>query len=143
MAEETKVACTHCRSRLTVDVTPKTTRFRCADCGERTPLAVGIALERNLAESEDPPKSAVAAGLLQLFFGFLGLGRFYLGYVYIGAAQLTLWIIGLMMLLFGLLLSVFSLIGFAILIVLGIWILIEAIMMIAGAIPDAYGRALA
>ena len=27
----------------------------------------------------DPPKSAVAAGLLQLFFGWFGLGRFYVG----------------------------------------------------------------
>ena len=29
--------------------------------------------------SPDPPKSAVAAGLLQLFFGWFGLGRFYVG----------------------------------------------------------------
>ncbi|TXI62205.1 TM2 domain-containing protein [Mycolicibacterium mageritense] len=93
--------------------------------------------------SDDPPKSAVAAGLLQLFFGFLGLGRFYLGYTGIGMTQLGLWIVGLLMLFLGwLLLFVFSIIGFMILIALGIWVLIEAIMMIAGAIPDADGRRL-
>jgi hypothetical protein len=37
-----------------------------------------------------PPKSKVAAGLLQLFFGGFGIGRFYLGYGGIGAAQLLL-----------------------------------------------------
>lgn len=35
-----------------------------------------------------PPKSRVAAGLLQIFFPGLGIGRFYLGYGGIGAAQL-------------------------------------------------------
>lgn len=36
------------------------------------------------------PKSRVAAGLLQIFFGGFGAGRFYLGYGGIGAAQLLL-----------------------------------------------------
>lgn len=36
------------------------------------------------------PKSRVAAGLLQIFFGGFGIGRFYLGYGGIGAAQLLL-----------------------------------------------------
>lgn len=37
-----------------------------------------------------PPKSRVAAGLLQIFFGGLGIGRFYLGHSGIGIAQLLL-----------------------------------------------------
>lgn len=37
-----------------------------------------------------PAKSRVAAGLLQIFFGGFGVGRFYLGYGGIGAAQLLL-----------------------------------------------------
>jgi hypothetical protein len=37
-----------------------------------------------------PPKSAIGAGLLQLFFGWFGLGRFYLGYIGIGESNLAL-----------------------------------------------------
>ena len=34
------------------------------------------------------PKSKLAAGLLQIFLGCFGVGRFYLGYTGIGVAQL-------------------------------------------------------
>lgn len=82
--------------------------------------------------------------MLQLFFGFLGLGRFYLGYTAVGVAQISVWIVGLLMVFLGwMVLFPFSIIGFMLLIGLGIWILVEAIMMIAGAIPDADGRKLA
>lgn len=37
-----------------------------------------------------PPKSRLVAGLLQIFLGGFGVGRFYLGYGGIGAAQLLL-----------------------------------------------------
>lgn len=40
-----------------------------------------------------PPKSRVAAGLLQIFFGGFGIGRFYLGYGGIGVAQLLVTLI--------------------------------------------------
>lgn len=111
--------------------------FTCARCGKVSPIP-------DVLDTDAPPKSSVAAGLLQLFFGYLGLGRFYLGYTAMGIIQLSLWITGLLMLVLGwLLFFVFSLIGFVILIALGIWILVEAIMMIAGAIPDADGRKLA
>ena len=33
-------------------------------------------------------KSKIAAGLLQIFFGYLGIGRFYVGNVGVGIAQL-------------------------------------------------------
>lgn len=40
------------------------------------------------------PKSKIAAGLLQIFLGTLGIGRFYMGSTAIGMAQLVLTIVG-------------------------------------------------
>ncbi|BBY66584.1 DUF2510 domain-containing protein [Mycolicibacterium helvum] len=82
---------------------------------------------------DEPAKSGLAAGLLQLFLGYFGLGRFYLGYTSIGGIQLGLGLLGLF-------LTVFCFLGLVILAPLGIWVFIEGIMMIAGAIPDANGR---
>ena len=63
-------------------------------------------------------KSKIVAGLLQLFLGTFGIGRFYLGDVGIAIAQL------------------FTCGG------LGIWALIDAIMLLAGNPVDRYGRPL-
>ncbi|GHA08411.1 TM2 domain-containing protein [Streptomyces echinoruber] len=64
-------------------------------------------------------KSKVTAGLLQIFLGGLGVGRFYLGHVGIGIAQL------------------FTCGGF------GIWSLIDGIMLLTGDNnTDAQGRVL-
>ena len=63
-------------------------------------------------------KSKVAAGLMQLFLGGFGVGRFYTGHIGIGVAQL---------LTCG---------G------LGIWSLIDGIMMLTGSVDDADGRPL-
>jgi TM2 domain-containing membrane protein YozV len=67
-------------------------------------------------------RSKVTAGLLGIFFGCFGVGRFYLGYTGLGIAQLaTTWLtcgIG------------------------GIWPLIDAIVILAGKVPDAQGRPL-
>jgi hypothetical protein len=67
-------------------------------------------------------KSKLTAGLLQIFLGAFGVGRFYLGYTGIGIAQIAVtWLtcgIG------------------------GIWPLIDGIMMITGKVPDAEGRTL-
>jgi hypothetical protein len=63
-------------------------------------------------------KQKLIAGLLQLFLGGFGVGRFYLGYTGIGIAQL---------LTCG---------G------LGIWALIDAILIFVGKVPDAQGRPL-
>ncbi|OBC11383.1 hypothetical protein A5784_34865 [Mycobacterium sp. 852013-50091_SCH5140682] len=86
-------------------------------------------------QTQRPPKSGVVAGLLQLFLGFFGLGRFYLGYTSLGGIQLTLGVVGLIT-------TMLCGIGMVILVPLGIWVLIEGIMMIAGAIPDASGNKL-
>jgi TM2 domain-containing membrane protein YozV len=68
-------------------------------------------------------KSKLVAGLLQLFLGGAGVGRFYLGYIGIGFAQLaiTIFTVGLA--------------GW-------IWPLIDAILILSGKVPDAQGRTL-
>jgi TM2 domain-containing membrane protein YozV len=64
-------------------------------------------------------KSKIVAGLLQLFLGTLGIGRFYLGYTGLGVAMLLLsWL------------------------TCGIWPLVDAILIFVGKVPDSEGRAL-
>jgi hypothetical protein len=64
-------------------------------------------------------KSKMIAGLLQIFLGYLGAGRFYTGHIGLGVAQLLLgWL------------------------TCGIWPLIDGIMMLMGKVPDAQGRPL-
>jgi TM2 domain-containing membrane protein YozV len=82
-----------------------------------------------------PSKSAVAAGLLQIFFGTFGAGRFYIGTTGTAVTQLVLGLTGLFF-------TLFCLIGIVLLVPLWIWTFVEGIMMFAGAIPDAYGRKL-
>jgi TM2 domain-containing membrane protein YozV len=64
-------------------------------------------------------KSKLTAGLLELFLGGFGVGRFYLGYTGIGFAQ-----IAVTLLTFG--------IG-------GIWPFVDAIMMLTGKRPRRAG----
>ena len=82
-----------------------------------------------------PPKSAAVAGLLQLFLGTFGLGRFYIGDTGIAAAQLILGLVGLFF-------TLFCFVGTIILVPLWIWTFIDGIMMFAGAVTDSYGRKL-
>ncbi len=64
-------------------------------------------------------KSKLVAGLLQLFLGTFGIGRFYLGYTGLGVAMLLLsWL------------------------TCGIWPLIDAILILVGRVPDSDGRTL-
>jgi TM2 domain-containing membrane protein YozV len=79
-------------------------------------------------------KSAVVAGLLQLFFGTLGVGRFYIGSTTIGALQLGATVLS------GIL--CFLLIGFFLLPCVGIWAFIDAIMIFTGSVKDINGRKL-
>lgn len=80
-------------------------------------------------------RSRLAAGVLQLLFGSWGIGRFYLGYQSVGSIQLTLGIVGLVT-------TMLCGIGLVILIPLWIWVLVDAILMISGGMPDAEGRRL-
>ncbi len=67
-------------------------------------------------------KSKLTAGLLQIFLGGFGIGRFYLGYTSIGILQIVVtWLTC----------------GLG-----GIWPLIDGIMIITGKVPDAQGRTL-
>jgi TM2 domain-containing membrane protein YozV len=67
-------------------------------------------------------KSKMVAGLLQIFLGGLGIGRFYLGYTTIGVLQIVVTIFT-----FG--------IG-------AIWPFVDGIMILLGKVPDAEGRVL-
>lgn len=64
-------------------------------------------------------KSRMVAGLLQIFLGWCGAGRFYTGHMGIGVAQL--------------------LVGW---VTCGIWPLIDGIMMLMGKVTDSQGRPL-
>jgi TM2 domain-containing membrane protein YozV len=83
-------------------------------------------------------KSSAVAGLLQLFFGWFGIGRFYVGSgtsIALGAIQLVLG-------LFGLLTFFFFFVGLIILIPLSIWTFIDAIVLFTGSARDSEGRRL-
>lgn len=80
-------------------------------------------------------KSSTTAGVLQLFLGVFGIGRFYIDSTPIAIAQLC---IGL----FGVLLTLFCLLGFPVLLASIIWAIVDAIMMFTGGVKDNYGRKL-
>jgi TM2 domain-containing membrane protein YozV len=80
-------------------------------------------------------KSAVTAGLLQLFFGVFGVGRFYIDSTQIAVAQLCLG-------LFGTIFGFFCLIGLPVLLGVAVWAIVDAIMMFSGDVKDKYGRKL-
>ncbi len=69
-------------------------------------------------EGEESNKSKLVAGLLGIFLGACGVHRFYLGYTGLGLIML------------------FTCGG------LGIWSLIDAIMVLMGKVPDVHGRPL-
>lgn len=79
-------------------------------------------------------KSKVAAGLLQIFLGTFGVGRFYMGHVAIGAVQLALTVLGYLTLLF--------VVGAVILVGVAFWALLDGIVILAGRPVDAHGRPL-
>jgi TM2 domain-containing membrane protein YozV len=81
-------------------------------------------------------KSKVVAGLLQLLglFGFLGIGRMYIGQVGLGVAQLLIGWIG------GFVLGIITCgLGFAL---PAIWGIIDAVLILTGRVRDAQGRPL-
>src|ERR1700735_3177082 len=80
-------------------------------------------------------KSATTAGLLQLFFGLFGVGRFYIDTTQIAVAQLCLG-------LFGVIFTLFCLLGLPVLLGGIIWAVVDAIMIFTGSVKDNYGRKL-
>ena len=132
------VACVHC------GVAPANGSNFCPNCGAATDaqaefcIKCGVALRPVYAAAgalQDPTlKSKMAAGLLGIFLGWIGIHRFYLGYTSIGVAQCVLGSLGSILSPFtcGLLL-----IGAC------IWGLVEGIMILTGSInKDAQGRPL-
>ncbi len=106
----------------------------CQYCGgETNPMAeictkCGVRLALPLNEQAD--KSKIAAGLLGIFLGSLGIHRFYLGYNNIAVAQLILGLLG------------FVTCGITA-IVSGIWGLVDGIMILTGALNrDGQGKPL-
>ena len=67
-------------------------------------------------------KSKITAGLLQIFLGSFGVGRFYLGYTNIGVLQLVVTLVTC---------------GIG-----SIWGLVDGIMILVGNVPDPEGRTL-
>jgi TM2 domain-containing membrane protein YozV/ribosomal protein L40E len=78
-------------------------------------------------------KSRTAATLLAFFLGGLGIHRFYLGHTGIGVAQLILYILGWATIwIFG--------IGAIFFVAVGIWALVDFIMLLAGTMRDSNGK---
>lgn len=80
-------------------------------------------------------KSGVIAGVLQLFLGCFGVGRFYLGSTAIGILQLS---VGA----FGLLTTILGFTGLPFLVGAAVWGLADAILIFSGSVKDRYGRTL-
>ena len=89
----------------------------------------------DIPQGDVSSKSRLAVVLLTWFLGGLGLHRFYIGKVFSGLVILILMIVG-----YALALSVSSLTGGLIFVVVGLWILIDFIMAIAGTMKDKEGR---
>jgi TM2 domain-containing membrane protein YozV len=106
------------------------------------PRYPGIAVNPQAPFGRDPAtgmplsdKSATTAGLLQLFLGLFGIGRFYIDSTQIAVAQLCLG-------LFGTIFSLFCFLGFPVLLGGIVWAIVDAIMMFTGSVQDNYGRKL-
>jgi hypothetical protein len=80
-------------------------------------------------------KSATTAGLLQLFLGVFGIGRFYIDSTQIAVAQLC---VGL----FGIVFGLFCFFGFPVLAGSIIWAIVDGVMMLTGSVTDKDGRKL-
>ena len=135
--------CRHCSKEVVPQavvcvgcgVAPHSGKNFCQNCGSPTDPAASVCIKCGVALAGGPAggqmRSKMAAGLLGIFLGWLGVHRFYLGYTAIGICQLVL-----------------SLLGFVTCGVTsaaaGIWGLIEGILILTGSLDkDADGRPLA
>lgn len=108
----------------------------CSNCGAKLNkdqdvcLKCGVNINKDETSSKPvDAKSKVAAGLLAIFFGTLGIHNFYLGYNKKAVVQLLLTVIGWIVIV-GPIIS-------------GIWSIVEAIMLFTGSISvDASGKKL-
>ena len=111
----------------------------CHNCGKPLALDATVCLNCGVANKQAPApdaKSKLVAGLLGIFLGGFGVHNFYLGYTGKAVTQLVLSIVGL-------LLSC-VVVGIPIVMGVGIWALVEAIMILVGKIDkDGKGNPLA
>ena len=87
---------------------------------------------KDTVEEEESSKSRTIALLLCFFLGSLGAHRFYLVKNPTAITMLVLWVIGIA--------TVWILIGIPFLIAVGIWSLIDLILILVGAMKDGEGR---
>jgi len=107
----------------------------CYNCGaevnENQDVCVkcGVKLKKDYTQENTDPnaKSKIAAGILGILLGSLGVHNFYLGYTGKAVGQLLLTLIGWILLGLGPIIA-------------GVWGLIEGIMILTGSInKDAHG----
>ena len=117
-------------------VPPRNGKKFCQNCGVDTdPIAefcvkCGARLTAGAGGGAGGLKSKMAAGLLGIFLGWLGIHRFYLGYTGIAVAQLVLGVAGIVTC--GITTAAAA-----------IWGLVEGIMILTGSINrDAQGQPL-
>lgn len=137
--------------------------YTCPNCGCKTDNPYYEENRQNAAKSG---KNLVVAGLLALFLGLLGIHNFYLGYKKKGMIQLLLTLASVFLFLIPFLSSVLFVLfgphvhralgpGFGLglfsfvslytaieVFGVGIWVLIEAVLIFLGRIPDSEGRPL-
>ncbi|WP_244604148.1 hypothetical protein [Mycobacterium attenuatum] len=77
----------------------------------------------------------MTAGPLRLFFGHLGIGRFYIGSIPMAVTQLSLGLLSIVLIMF-------CFVGFPILVGVVVWTFVDAIMMFTGSVTDECGRKL-
>ena len=111
----------------------------CHNCGKPLAPDATVCLNCGVANKQAPApdaKSKLVAGPLGIFLGGFGVHNFYLGYTGKAVTQLVLSIVGL-------LLSC-VVVGIPIVMGVGIWALVEAIMILVGKIDkDGKGNPLA
>ena len=122
--------CSSCGSMIDKD------QNYCPNCGARKEDVEEVKTEKvddkkdSSSTTNNTPKSKIAAGVLGLCFGSLGIHNFYLGYMEKGITQLLLSTVGWLLCGLGPIVSWF-------------WALVESIMIFTGTIStDAEGTPL-
>ena len=100
--------------------------------GQEENKIVGKEPTKDIATDEESSKSRTIALLLCFFLGSLGAHRFYLVKNPTAIVMLVLWIIGIA--------TVWILIGIPFLIAVGIWSLIDLILILVGTMKDGEGK---